>query len=62
MTIFWIGFGVAVGIEFLGRMGQWGEEDESDEPEVQPVSISNSTILKTLVGVGILGWLFRRKK
>ena len=23
MTIFWIGFGVAVGVEFLGRMGQW---------------------------------------
>ena len=30
MTIFWIGFGVAIGVEFLGRMGQWGEEDESD--------------------------------
>lgn len=62
MAIFWIGFGIAVGIELLTRLGQGGEEDESEEREVQPVSISNGTIFKTLVGVGILGWLFRRKK
>jgi hypothetical protein len=62
MTIFWVGFGIAVGVEFLGRLGQWGAEEESEEREVQPVSISNGTIFKTLVGVGILDWLFRRKK
>jgi len=62
MTIFWIGFSVAVGVELLGRMGQWGSEDDEEERETKPVAISDGTIFKTLVGVGILDWIFRRKK
>jgi hypothetical protein len=57
-----VGFGIAIGVELLGRLGQWGVEEESEEREVQPVSISNGTIIKTLVGVGVLDWIFRRKK
>ena len=61
MIWFLIGLGVGVGIELLTRISQSGEA-EPDEPETEPVSISNGTIFKTLLGFGILGWLFRRKK
>ena len=62
MTIFWVGFGIAIGVELLGRLGQWGAEEESEEREVQPVSISNGTIFKTLVFFCILDWIFKRNK
>jgi hypothetical protein len=61
LIYFWIGLAVGIGVELFGRMSQMSSE-EPGEPEAQPVSVSNGTIFKTLAGVGILGWLFRRKK
>ena len=61
MIYFWIGLAIGAGIELLTRVGQSGEE-ESAEVEEPTISISNGTIVKTLLGVGLIEWLFRRKK
>ena len=62
MVYFWLGFGIAVSIELLTRIGQSGDGDESEEHEQEPISISNGTLIKGLIGAGFIAWLFRRKK
>ena len=65
MIYFYLGLAIGGGIELLGRMSQWandeaeGEEISQEEPTF---SVSNGTIFKTLLGVGLIEWLFRRKK
>ena len=60
MIWFWLGMAVGAGVELLGRMGQMGEDEPSEESA--PVSLSNGTIFKTLAGFGLIEWLFGRKK
>ena len=59
---FWLGFGIAISIELLTRIGQSGDGDEPEEHEQEPISISNGTLIKGLIGAGFITWLFRRKK
>ena len=61
MIYFWIGMIIAIIIELLVRVGRSGEEEPA-EVEEPTFSISNGTIVKTLLGVGLIEWLFRRKK
>ena len=62
MVYFWLGFGIAVSIELLTRIGQSGDGDETEEREQEPISISDGTLIKGLLGAGLITWLFRRKK
>jgi hypothetical protein len=65
MIFFYIGLAVGGGVELLGRMSQWaneeaeGEETSTKEPTF---SISNGTIFKSLLGFGLIEWIFGRKK
>ena len=59
---FFIGFFLAIAIELLTRLGQSeGGEDDAPSYEPAPVSINTGTIVKTLLGVGFLMWLFKRR-
>lgn len=62
MTMFYVGLVVGGVIELLGRMGQMGDDESSESEDGATFSISNGTILKTLLGFGLIEWLFKRKK
>jgi hypothetical protein len=59
---FWLGMGITATIEIVSRICNSNGEPSEEIKETAPVSISNGTIFKTLVGLGILGWLFKEEK
>ena len=62
MTMFYIGLAVGGVVELLGRMSQMDDEESGEPEDGQTYSISNGTIMKSLLGFGLIEWIFRRKK